>query len=196
MTAPALPEFWLKTAAHPSAGPDPRYASLYLRHHGGGINAIMLTPSPPKFLRLTHPISSPPTTGADAHPVSEPTRQTGRIAFTSQAHADRRWGLVTEAEYSVRAGWESVEIVADAGTEGFYFEEEGGLEVLKWNAEKGQGGDGSDGTVADGETDGAWRGWMACEWAHGHPQLFWVTDRLKGELPAFCERVRIVREML
>jgi len=49
------------------------------------------------------------------------------------------------------------------------------------------------------EGEQVWRGWMAVErWASGcgYAELFWVTDKLKGELPSFCHRVRIVREML
>lgn len=58
--------------------------------------------------------------------------------------------------------------------------------------------DGSEVLVYGGEENGdkVWRGWMVCEWAAEHPQLFWLTDKLKGELPDFCHRVQIVREML
>lgn len=106
-----------------------------------------------------------------------------QIKFTSASHEGRQWGLTLRADGEQRAGWENVDIVENGGSDGLVFVTRGSEEVLEFD-----------------ETDDAgeliWRGWMVCEWAQGYPQLFWVTDRLKGELPAFCHRVRIVREML
>lgn len=78
-----------------------------------------------------------------------------------------------------------MEIVEDGGSDGLLFSAGGGdgkEEVLEYEEEDA------------GEK--VWKGWMVCDWAHGHPQLFWVTHALKGELPPFCHRVQIVREML
>ena len=153
------PQFFLKTAplqspSGPNA-PQSRYTNLYLRHHGSGINSVVLTPSPPKFIK--------------AH------QEDGKIHFTSASHEGREWGLVlkTESEAGKRAGWEKVEIVENAS--GAELE---GVEMLEGKEVEG------------------WKGWMVCEWATGYPQLFWVTDELKSELPEFCERVTIVREWL
>ena len=81
--------------------------------------------------------------------------------------------MKTESEAGKRSGWEKVEIVENAS--GVELE---GVEMLEGKEVEG------------------WKGWMVCEWATGHPQLFWVTDELKSELPEFCERVAIVREWL
>lgn len=82
-------------------------------------------------------------------------------------------------------GWEPVEIRADDAEDGFEWVEEGGKEVLVWT-----GGT----AMARGRFDG----WMACDWVHGHPQLFWLTGMLDPAkpLPAGCEKVEIVREWL
>jgi hypothetical protein len=151
------PQFFLKTAPLQDA-PQSRYTNLYLRHHGSGINSVVLTPSPPKFIK--------------AH------QEDGKIHFTSASHEGRKWGLVlkTESEAGKRAGWEKVEIVENASGAELVFDK--GVEVLVGKEVEG------------------WKGWMVCEWATGHPQLFWVTDELKSELPEFCESVAIVREWL
>lgn len=157
------PKFYLKT--HPLLGESPStYTGLYIRHHGSGINSVVLTPSQPKFI--------------NAH------EDGNRISFTSASHEGRRWGLTLCTNGGQRAGWENVEIVEDGGTEGLFFS--GGDVNNQSGLEYGE-------EEAEGKI---WKGWMVCDWAHGHPQLFWVTDKLKGELPAFCHRVQIVREML
>ncbi|KAH8585418.1 hypothetical protein B0O99DRAFT_647055 [Bisporella sp. PMI_857] len=156
------PQFFLKTAPLPGEPPSP-YTNLYIRHHGSGINSIVLTPSPPKFIK--------------AH-------LDGRsISFTSASHKGRRWGLTLCTDGGKRAGWEKVEIVEDGGSDGLLFS---------------ASGDGKDEILEYEEEDSGkkvWGGWMVCDWAHGHPQLFWVTHELKGELPSFCHRVQIIREM-
>lgn len=106
-----------------------------------------------------------------------------RILYTYNA---KIWGMVMDTGMK-RGGWEIVQLVQDQGAEGFCSRDDGaGLDVLTW-----EGGDPDE----QGEGRG-WRGWMVTEWANGHPQLFWVTDKLKGELPAGCERVQIIREYL
>ena len=37
-------------------------------------------------------------------------------------------------------------------------------------------------------------GWMVCDWSMGLRRLFWVGNGGVDSLPAFCQRVRIVRE--
>ncbi|KUJ12460.1 uncharacterized protein LY89DRAFT_688148 [Mollisia scopiformis] len=106
-----------------------------------------------------------------------------RIAFTSASHEGRKWGLELRKDGEQHAGWEKVEIVEREGSDGLLFTtgEEG--EVLEYEEEELAG-------------EKVWKGWMVCDWAHGYPQLFWVTHKLSGELPPFCHRVQIVREML
>ena len=94
----------------------------------------MLTPSPPRFLRMSH----------------DPSH--GRVDCISHSHPGRRWGFEMNVKGEKLARWE------------------------------------------EGEKE--WKGWMACEWSLGHPQLFWVTGMMEGELPAFGERVRIKRQFL
>jgi hypothetical protein len=92
------------------------------------------------------------------------------------------WHVLGQAEGKRLGGWEEVQIVegeADAGFAWRSTDRPDGKEVLEHK----------------GKEDGcSWAGWMVCEWCHGHPQLFWVTSNLKGELPDFCERVVLVRE--
>jgi len=108
-----------------------------------------------------------------------------RITFTSATHEGRKWGLALCRDGEQHAGWEKVEIVDREGSDGLLFTqgEEGSVEeVLEFEEELA------------GER--VWKGWMVCEWAHGYPQLFWVTHKLNRELPSFCHRVQVVREML
>lgn len=157
------PQFFLKTAPLPGdASSISPFTNLYLRHHGSGIDSVVLTTAPPKFIK--------------GHLDGR------RINFTSASHPDRQWGLALRTDRKQRAGWEHVEIVEDGGSDGLYFATDEKEEVLEFDE------------VDEGEK--VWKGWMVCDWAHGHPQLFWMTDKLKGELPTFCHRVQIVREML
>lgn len=157
-------QFFLKTAPLPGEESSP-YTTLYLRHHGSGFNSVVLTTSPPKFIK--------------AHIDGN------RISFTSAAHEGRQWGLTLAGADGQCAGWEKVEIVEDGGSEGFRIcqsSEDKEVETLEYDG------------LHSGEK--IWIGWMVCDWAHGHPQLFWVTNQLKAELPSFCHRVQVVREML
>jgi hypothetical protein len=158
------PRFFLRTAALPGEEPSP-YTGLYIRHHGSGINSVVLTLTVPKFIKAYE--------DGDG------------ISFDSVTHEGRRWGLTLRTDGGQRAGWEKVEIVENGGSQKLSFSKAGG----------GNGEDFLE--YAEQEAgENVWKGWMVCDWAHGHPQLFWVTDQLQGELPKFCHRVQIVREML
>ncbi|KZP26968.1 hypothetical protein FIBSPDRAFT_731539 [Athelia psychrophila] len=103
-----------------------------------------------------------------------------RILYTRNDSKDRVWGMVMGTGMK-RGGWEIVQLVEKQGDEGFSWKDDGtGQEVLVW----------------EGGTGKEWAGWMVMEWANGHPQLFWVTDKLKVELPVGSERVQIVRQLL
>ena len=176
--------FWLVTRPHlsNSASSSARFSNLYVRLHGSGSNAVLLTPQPPKFLR------------SHLSPANQ-------VIFTSWAekHRGRNWGFVLGNEDSGKSlgGWAPMEIVEGQGTSGFRFAEdrpgerkEEGLKYGSWNGEGKKLGTGAAG---EGGRKASWAGWMVCEWTHGHPQLFWMTDDLQKDLPAYCERVILER---
>jgi hypothetical protein len=100
------------------------------------------------------------------------------IQFMSWAHGDRKWGLVLREVGGGKAMWEKVEITENDANNSLHFAVAAdGTEVLEGNKELG------------------WRGWVVSYWSLDHPQLFWLTEAWKGELPEFCERVQIVREL-
>lgn len=164
--------YFLRTAQHASTPGSTKFANLYIRHHGSGIDSIMLTPSPPKFLRFE--------LSAD-----------GQQLATSWKHPGRAWGFVLGIDPEKRVGgWEEVQIVENQSDSGFeWVKDVDGREVLQHNSNAKD-----DSKEQDSGYGATWTGWLACEWSHGHPQLFWVTSALKSELPKFCVRVVIVRE--
>lgn len=98
--------------------------------------------------------------------------------------------------------WEEVLIVENEGDQGFVWQESddipGGEELVwKGNENFDVRGEAKEGEALKDEDERlSWKGWMVCEWQYEHPQLFWVTNALKSELPEFCEQVRIWKEML
>jgi len=179
-SAPSLPpppgpgQFFLRTQSLPGAAAG-RFDGLYLRQYSVDDIAVVLTQSPPKFLRAN---------------VGNTETKTG-INFTSWApqHAGRKWGLVLRDNDGGKAGaalWKRVEISegrSDESVRVIAVAGEGSDEVAEAREE-----------LRGGER---WAGWMVCEWSLGHPQLFWVTDQLRDrKLPDFSERVRIVREVI
>jgi hypothetical protein len=127
----------------------------------------MLVSTPPKFLRFY---------------LSE----SGHQYAMSWKHPGRTWGFVLGKDPGKRlGGWEQVQIVEGSADQGFVWCEDGksdGKEVLEHKEKESK------------DSTCSWTGWMVCEWCHGHPQLFWTTTELKGELPDFCERVVLVHE--
>ncbi|KAK3360608.1 hypothetical protein B0T25DRAFT_496559 [Lasiosphaeria hispida] len=165
-------QFFLKTEPLPGVAAS-RFGGLYLRQHSAANPAVVLTREPPKFLRAN---------------VADAEARVG-IAFKSwlPRHAGREWGLVLLS--SGVSGpdtrlWERVEIAEDGNDRTVRFER-----VTDRDADE---------IVATGDElvgGQEWAGWMVCEWLLGHPQLFWITDRLgESEIPHFCERVRIVKD--
>jgi hypothetical protein len=170
---PTNAQFFLKTyPVKPSTEEKPsNYAPLYLRLHGDGIDSVVLTKEPPKFLRWEH-IEQDPAFG------------TGRQVATLWKDG-RSFGLQV-GKPREKYAWEDVAIIERGGNLEFLWEKKeiGGKEVEVLNLK----GDENDGK---GEN-----GWMATQWVHGHPQLFWVTGKLDKDMPPFCEWVYIVREWL
>ncbi|KAH8908542.1 hypothetical protein BR93DRAFT_925645 [Coniochaeta sp. PMI_546] len=163
-------QFFLKTEAPLNAAAG-RFSGLYLRQNSNTNPAVVLTPAPPKFLRAN---------------VADTAACAG-VDFTSWApqHAGRRWGLVLGNSSGDEAGatlWEPVEIAEDRSDRSVKFET-----VAAEDVDETSGG-------AELKGSEGWTGWMVCEWSLGHPQLFWVTDKLGDRnLPDFCERVRLVK---
>lgn len=161
--------YFLKTSPLPGASASPYSSGLYVRHCGKLSGTATNTP---------HSLVLTP--GSPVYLRGEAEAGTSRVVYTYEG---RKWGMVMHRFERALAGWEAVEMLEGKGDEGFSFEaEEGGKdEVLIWKS--------------NGLEQGVdWKGWMVCEWEHGHPQLFWVTSLLKGELPSFCQRVQLVRE--
>ena len=191
--------YQIKTVAHPSApaGSPTKYANRYLRLHGGGINAIMVMPSPPVFLRGHFEPSPSATATSESDGATQNnntlTETRGSQHWTSwkPEHQGRVWGLELKGRGD-KARWQPAEIVEHGGDECFLFktDEGNGEELVHVPIEAGLG------SSAGSEGTNEWKGWMVCEWAHGHPQLFWVTQHLTEPLPEFCERVILVKEYM
>jgi len=80
------------------------------------------------------------------------------------------WGLYmgSDANY---AGWEFTQINVGNGTEGFFINETG----LQWGTE-----------------DSGFGGWLACDWWHGLPQLFWLDSFYDDPIPSSCSQVYLL----
>lgn len=155
--------YYLKTISNRTA-----FADLYVEayHTGAGFNDAVLVQK-----------GSPNTLAA-----------TGFLNGTYQEFNlgdDFPWGMVmTEAAYG---SWQSVQINAGFGSQGFYFNNTDGTgrKGLKWV-------DGWPYELA-GSPGNDWNGWLACNWAHGLPQLFWLSGSTP-RLPCSCAQVELVRE--
>ncbi|KAM0794290.1 hypothetical protein BDR22DRAFT_712883 [Usnea florida] len=88
------------------------------------------------------------------------------------------FAMIMESDENLDAAWNFVrinELAFDAGfgsTDGFSFNETG----LLW------GGRGA----------GVWKGWLACDWWHGVPQLFWVFSTTPSGVPSSCAPVELL----
>lgn len=91
------------------------------------------------------------------------------------------------------AGWEPVGLNVGYGDEGFYFNNTDGTgKGLKWSA-------GYPYFYAP-EPNNEFIGWLACDWFHGLPQLFWrVRNGVLGfnaTLISTCSEVELLREFV
>ncbi|KAL6720344.1 hypothetical protein ACLMJK_002265 [Lecanora helva] len=73
------------------------------------------------------------------------------------------WGLSMGGDTNY-AAWELAMIDGGEGSEGFFFNSSG----LQWN-----------------ETYEGFGGWLACDWWHGVPQLFWKNAFYDNEITAY-----------
>ncbi|KDR68615.1 hypothetical protein GALMADRAFT_160971 [Galerina marginata CBS 339.88] len=149
------PQYFLKTAPVLSSATNSKFGNLYLRHHSGGINAIMIMPSPPKFVKANS------------------TTDSSRVLFASASHPERQWCLVlgrnTNAREDKLGAWQEVLIVENEGDEGFVWEASGdipGGEELVWKGgRKYANGEAEDREVReDAGESGRWRGWIKVGW--------------------------------
>jgi len=213
--------YYLRVFTHPEfkhATDKPyKYSGLYVRLHGNGTSSVMLTPSSPIYLR-GHFEPTGNTGQPDAPEVKAVVEAVvGKQVFTSPAerHAGRSWGLVLTTDprdTKAVSGWQRAEIHESPQTEaaGWRFEDvelktsgneiiEGNedtetvrYEQLVWKGDKIRvSAESADEEVYE------WKGWMARKDSYGHPQLFWVTDKLEEEgLPEDCERIVVVKEYI
>ncbi|ORX35553.1 hypothetical protein BD324DRAFT_630614 [Kockovaella imperatae] len=112
--------------------PNARFTDLYLRWHGGGIPAVVLSPNPPKFLRF--------------HLTSE-----GQQVATSWRESDkgRYWGFVAQAA-GTDTSHHPVEMFETRGDPGLEWEGEEGEETLQWTSPPDSSGGWSGWIVLDG----------------------------------------------
>ncbi|KAL9114407.1 MAG: hypothetical protein Q9227_001488 [Pyrenula ochraceoflavens] len=222
--------YFLTTDPFPSTSPSSQsqnsrnFNTLYLRLHGGGTNSVLLTPSPPVFLRAyfkEQPSRSDTTFTAEATGKERP--ESGKQVFTSikDGHNGRTWSLkltTDPRDYRAVAAWERVEIVETTnreagsddtsgadGEDGWAWEEIeipiAAGETVKFEHLVWKGGEIRLVGAREGDEGVAyeWKGWLAAEgqYADGKPQLFWATQKLdeeKGGLPEGMERVLVRRE--
>ncbi|KAJ7583565.1 hypothetical protein C8J56DRAFT_954356 [Mycena floridula] len=127
-TTPSASQYWLKVRAVDSSSPG-LFNGFYLRLHGGGINDVVLTEAPPKFLRWQE--------------------ESGAEIATSTTH--RRFGLVLSPLREKR-GWESAMVVENESDRGFVWKKteiEGRqVETLGWNGDEDGGKSGFQGFIA------------------------------------------------
>ncbi|KAL2041849.1 hypothetical protein N7G274_005634 [Stereocaulon virgatum] len=69
------------------------------------------------------------------------------------------------------AAWEFALVDTGFGSEGFFFNSSG----LQWT-----------------ETEGGFSGWLACDWWHGAPQLFWKYYFYDYPIPSSCVQVNLM----
>ena len=217
--------YWLRAYPHPDSSSQNAsdFSGLYLRLHGSGTNSVMLVPSSPIYLRCHFEPVSSLAKGAESVSAPEVPKDAslGRQIFTSHAqrHVGRSWGLaltVDPRDSKALAGWERVEIVDGSTEVGWTFEtveieasqadpsdttgstsHRKVVEQLVWKGGPVRFANANDSGDQPEEDGYEWRGWMACVSSYGHPQLFWITDKLKDSgLPPHCERMMVVREWL
>ncbi|KAM0800328.1 hypothetical protein BDR22DRAFT_963289 [Usnea florida] len=81
------------------------------------------------------------------------------------------WSFVMDDTEATYAGWKFVYIQPGYGPEDFFFNSSG----LQWGLE-GYG----------------FAGWLACDWWHGQPQLFWKYYYDPVALPSSCTQVELL----
>ncbi|MCJ1289349.1 hypothetical protein MMC34_000881 [Xylographa carneopallida] len=173
---PTSTQYYLKTTSK-----TPAFSDLYLSayHTGAGFNDAVLIP----------------TTSTTGYNTSTFPGIVGFLNVTSQEFSlggDFPWGMVMNPSITYDA-WLPVQINAGFGSSGFYFNNTDGTGVngLKWV-------DGWPSELA-GTKYNDFAGWLACNWAHGLPQLFWLAAEEPSSavtLPCNCAKVELIRQFL
>lgn len=78
-------------------------------------------------------------------------------------------GLRICANGGERAAWQGVQINTGYGTSGFELDNA----HLKWSEKNGFGG------------------WLVCDWVHNAPQLFYLYEPMKADVPSSCSEVEL-----
>lgn len=73
------------------------------------------------------------------------------------------------ADGGERAAWQGVQINTGYGTSGFELDNA----HLKWSEQNGFGG------------------WLVCDWVHNAPQLFYLYEPMKADVPSSCSEVEL-----
>lgn len=159
--------FWLKTVSEEGEKSisDDNFDNLFIRLVGSGSEAVVLTEQSPKYLR--------------SHLSFD-----GHLCFTSSApqHAGRQWSFVLDQKRedsqsnTNRPAWAPVLIRECEGDKGFSF-----VNTIATTSEH----------LALDLAD--FNGFVVCQWVYGHPQLFWLTEAFKGDLPKFMQRVKFIK---
>ncbi|KAF6235745.1 hypothetical protein HO173_005940 [Letharia columbiana] len=124
--------------------------------------------------------TGPGLSDATLLPFSPTSNTVGFLNDTHQQfdlHSSVPFGMIMEPSENLDVAWNFVrinELVFDAGygsTDGFSFNASG----LQW----------------DGRGAGVFVGWLACDWWHGVPQLFWEFFFVPTGIPSSCAQVEL-----
>ncbi|MCJ1359466.1 MAG: hypothetical protein MMC33_009468 [Icmadophila ericetorum] len=205
------PKYWLKTLSkYPSSQSPTISTQLYLRWHGSGINSIVCTPSPPKFLR-GYTIDSATVVSEGEEGKGAAKKKKKKIVYVTEGRK-RMWGLtLTSTSASATEEEEKEEEGGgdDGVPEGMHpveFVENGGDGCFEWGTgdedEDLMGAAGKNGVgrsegnssssskevlrVRNGEEGKGWGGWvLRGKGVGGHVQLYWrVRSSGQGKVDA------------
>ncbi|KAG8526131.1 uncharacterized protein KY384_000124 [Bacidia gigantensis] len=117
------------------------------------------------------------------------TEGTGSIGFLNDTYQQFdfnttfpwSFNLISASNYGA---WEDVQLNVGQDTPGFFFNETG----LQWSANAA-----FDPNNTSPATD-EFGGWLACDWYHGVPQLFWKFSYADPPIPCSCATVQLYPE--
>ncbi|MCJ1407824.1 hypothetical protein MMC19_001895 [Ptychographa xylographoides] len=197
-------EYYLKTESN-TTSKNNLFLSAY--HTGAGLNdAGMSNPTPTPTARPQ--LTPPPPPLAVLIPVKSTTPGSYNTTtfppikgFLNSTSTSQEFDLGNPFPYSLDpqggasyAAWNPVVINAgESLSGGFYFNNTDGSGTvgLKWVS-------GWPYSLA-GDPEQEFGGWLACDWVHGLPQLFWLENEQlssSAPLPCSCAKVELVRQFL
>ncbi|MCJ1307047.1 hypothetical protein MMC25_000693 [Agyrium rufum] len=162
--AAATREFYLKSIDYPGNKTDK--AGLYIStyHTGAGFNDVVLSPYT-EYL---------------------PKFLLNETRIETLLSSPYLWGL-NAIDDTNNAGWQPTSLNVGPGTSGFYFNNTDGTgaQGLKFNSAYPYG--------PPGPTN-EFTSWLACDWFHGSPQLFWYLAVYGVKIPSSCALVQLERQ--